>query len=184
MASTETIERNKRFQKLDEKIDDYSDTDPKIRELITGATSSFSNNPREMKRFMNVFRFQYFLLLARQNRGLPVPSDKELKRWIILSLKWPEVVRWLQSRSISLKNNEQASDANDGNEGLKKLENTLGHKVTSQKDWQRMVMDNLGLEVSNTPWINDEGLRQFFKDEANQTDPYKKLSTSVGNGFY
>jgi hypothetical protein len=45
-------------------------------------------------------------------------------------------------------------------------------------------MDNLGLEVSDTPWINDEGLRQFFKDEASQTNPYKKLSTSVGNGFY
>jgi chemotaxis protein histidine kinase CheA len=176
--------RTARIQKLDEKIDNYSDNDPKIRELITGATSSFSNNPREMKRFMNVFRFQYFLLLARKNRGLSVPSDEQLKRWIILSLKWPEVVRWLQWRNSSQVTHKHSENGGNSNAGLKNLEEVFGSKITDQEEWQKMVTNILGTEVTNTSWIADEGLREFFIAETNEKDSNKKLSTSVGNGFY
>lgn len=87
------LEKKRRRKELDKKIDDYSDLDEGVRGLMRDTTSAFSNNPRDLKRFMNVFRFDYFLLLARQNRGLNVPSNSQLARWIALTLKWPEFAR-------------------------------------------------------------------------------------------
>ena len=83
-----------RKENLDRDLTNYNEDDPKIRRLISMAASEFfSDNPREVKRFINVFRFQYFLLLARRNGGLNVPSEKQLTRWIILSMRWPELAR-------------------------------------------------------------------------------------------
>ena len=92
------LEKKRRRKEMDKKIDDYSDLDEGVRGLMRDTTSAFSNNPRDLKRFMNVFRFDYFLLLARQNRGLNVPSNSQLARWITLTLKWPELARWIQGR--------------------------------------------------------------------------------------
>ena len=84
-----------KIEQLNQEIDRYSDEDPVIRKLIKEATSDFSDNPREMKRFMNAFRFQYFLWLTRKNRSgaLKHLTKTQLQRWVTLSLKWPEVVR-------------------------------------------------------------------------------------------
>jgi hypothetical protein len=184
-AISENTARVARIKSLDDKIDNYSDNDPKIRKLISEATSSFSNNPREMKRFMNVFRFQYFLLLARKNRGLPVPTDDQLKRWIILSLKWPEVVRWLQWRALGQVNNkDDGNNKNTEHEGLKILERTLGSDITNAAESKESVASALGIEQDKSAWFADEGLRKFFRDEVNERDPKKRLSASIENGFY
>jgi hypothetical protein len=77
-----------------------SDQDPYVSRLILEAAMNFSSsNPRELKRFVNVFRFQYFIRAARKSRGLPVTSLEQLTNWIILSLKWPQVIQWLQWNS-------------------------------------------------------------------------------------
>jgi hypothetical protein len=36
-------------------------------------------------------------MLARCARGLSTPPDEQFTRWIIILLKWPDMVRWLQS---------------------------------------------------------------------------------------
>ena len=78
-------------------INDFSDEDPKMHDLILKYAPQFSSNPRDVKRFMNVFRFQYFILLARRTQRLSAPTDEQLAHWIVLSLKWPDLVRWLHS---------------------------------------------------------------------------------------
>jgi hypothetical protein len=61
------------------------------------AAPEFSINPREVKRFMNVFRFQYFILLARRSKRLSVTPLDQFTRWLVLLLKWPDLIRWLQA---------------------------------------------------------------------------------------
>jgi hypothetical protein len=85
------------LQKTDELIDNFSDKNPKVRDLISMAVKDFSsNNPREIKRFVNTFRFHYFLRAARESLGLSIPSLEQFTFWIILSFKWPQLIRWLE----------------------------------------------------------------------------------------
>jgi hypothetical protein len=172
-----------RIQKLDDSIDKYSDRDPNIRKMMSEAASSFSTNPRDLKRFMNAFRFYYFLKLARVNRKLPVPSDLQLTRWIILSLKYPDLVRWLQWRPYVVKTVTESGDPITTNERLKKLEN-LGRKCTTQNEWKTGIEKELLLNADSVSWVNDEGLREFFHEEGNKNPVKDRLSASVKNGFY
>jgi hypothetical protein len=55
-----------------------------------------SRNPRELKRFVNLLRFNYFLRFSRARQGLPVPPPPTLAKWTALSVKWPEHARWLR----------------------------------------------------------------------------------------
>jgi hypothetical protein len=131
------LRKKRRRKELDKKLDDYSDLDKNIRELMRNTTSVFSNNPRDLKRFMNVFRFQYFLLLARQNRGLNVPSNIQLSRWITITLKWPELARWIQGRynspeyerkssAITVSVHRRLKDIEDIAEECKRTKQNLG----------------------------------------------------------
>lgn len=88
------VKETKNVQDLKERINTFSDDDPQILKLILDIAPQFLSNPRDLKRFMNVFRFQYFLLLARESTGFSIIPDKCLMRWIILSLQWPDVIQW------------------------------------------------------------------------------------------
>lgn len=64
--------------------------------LATLGTAVLNPNPRELKRFINLLRFNYFLRFSRQRQGLPVPPTNTLASWTALSVKWPEHARWLR----------------------------------------------------------------------------------------
>lgn len=91
-----TLESSQRekLNEMDNKIKNISDLDKIFLDQVSAAASEFSNNPREIKRFMNVLRFQRFLLSGIPEKDKP-PSFPQMRRWIVLSLKWPQVVRWL-----------------------------------------------------------------------------------------
>jgi hypothetical protein len=59
-------------KELNTTINSFSYEDPEIRRLILEAAPGFLGNPRDVKRFMNVFRFHFFLLSAS---GLPKLVD-------------------------------------------------------------------------------------------------------------
>ena len=83
-------------RKLDEGIETFTDKNPEIQRVISVATDYFRGNPRELKRFINSFRFHYFIWWARRAQELESPTLEQLLRWTVLSMKWPEVVRWLR----------------------------------------------------------------------------------------
>jgi hypothetical protein len=93
---------NEDLTDLNKKIEKYSDEDPFIKKLILEAAPDFLGNPREIKRFMNVLRFQYFMLSAREAQGLEIPSLEHVSRWIVLSLKWPTISKWVQGNKARL----------------------------------------------------------------------------------
>ncbi|MDN7897894.1 KAP family P-loop NTPase fold protein [Burkholderia cepacia] len=64
--------------------------------LATLGTALLSRNPRELKRFINLLRFNYFLRFSRSRQGLPVPPPETLAKWTVLSVRWPEHARWLR----------------------------------------------------------------------------------------
>jgi hypothetical protein len=129
---------------------------------------------------MNIFRFQYFLLLARKSRGHNVPSDESLMRWLILSLKWPDVVQWLQwshgASGYGIKYKlESGEDTSVTGYRLSQLEN-LGKSSKDLNEWIHEADITLELKAKSTPWIVDDDLRKFFQREAS-LDPKDRLST-------
>jgi tetratricopeptide (TPR) repeat protein len=180
-------EQRNRIKKLDEGIDNFSDQDPAIQRLILNAASGeLSINPRELKRFINSFRFNYFIWWARKSRNLPCPSLMQLTRWTILSLKWPDVVRWLQwgNSATLIQNRRKNYRINSTNRRLKILEDAAGES-DNQTDWQTKLEEFLRVKSNDgISWIQDENLWLFFKKEINEFSKPERLSANAGQGLY
>jgi hypothetical protein len=150
------------IEKINKELKNYSDNNEDIAELMIDGASNFSDNPREIKRFMNTFRFQYFLLKARQikseNKVEDPLSKYQLKRWVILSLKWPELVRWLQ---WYMKNHKK--DSEQEHAGLKILEDIYGSDDKIDDYWKDNVSKTLELNINNSKWFMMKVYVSFFK---------------------
>ena len=51
-----------------------------------------SHNPREIKRFVNLFRFYSYIRLANQLAGQPVPDPPQLAKLTALVIRWPQLL--------------------------------------------------------------------------------------------
>lgn len=173
---------------IDQDIERFSDQNEEIRQQILRAVHEFSSsNPREVKRFLNVFRFYYFLRAARISRHLSVPSLEQLTDWIILSLKWPQVTRWLHSSPAcergKLLTNITVLESQI-HLRLKLLED-IGEKCynDSKKEWTTKLESVDGLKPYSNMLINDKGLENFFRHQGSMEQLYR-LSSAVGTGFF
>ncbi len=54
------------------------------------------DSPRGLKRFANLLRFYTAIQQLRIRDGLPNASTESLAKWLTISLRWPQFVRWLQ----------------------------------------------------------------------------------------
>ncbi len=167
-TSEEELER-----RLDAGIRYFSDKDPEIMELIRGASVYFHGNPREYKRFVNAFRFHYYLWwAARVVQGERDTSLEQLQRWTVFCLKWPEVMRWMRRSSLVLA---------DGNR-LRMLERIAGESGDFS-GWQAAVAKKLTLDPANVPWLRDKTLHAFIVAESLRPDG-TRLSDGVGKGVW
>ena len=160
------------LQEMDRNIQAFSDKEDQIKKYLLDSAARFSSNPRDLKRFVNVFRFYYFLRAAREARGEPVPSLDQVSRWITLSLRWPEVVRWL--RRVEISQNTAASSR------LGALE-ALGESAGDS--WNDQVASTLKLTAKAAPWIEDAGIADFFRREAGRPQR-ERISSSCGKGLW
>jgi hypothetical protein len=72
--------------------DCLKDDDPKVRELLRRHAVDLSRNPREIKRFVNVFRFYSLIQIRRELRGLPGPKYDQIGKLAVLAVRWPQLL--------------------------------------------------------------------------------------------
>jgi hypothetical protein len=171
---------------MTDRIRRSTDKDREFLEQIEKATSDFSNNPRDIKRFVNVLRFQRFVWygIKELRPGKEPCSFDQLRRWIILSMKWPALVRWLYWSQEGLNDEEDAGRRrNTTQERLEILEN-LGASSTDQNDWQKNVERALNAKSDSVVWVGDDELRRFFKHEGELKEKSERLSAAAGKGIY
>ena len=159
---------------MDADISHFSDEERWISDLISRAVVKYSRNPRDIKRFINSFRFYYFLRSARSSRGEAVPSLEQMSRWILLSLRWPEIVRWLRSCDASART---ALSAQFG-----QLE-MIADKDLPLDAWALRAAAQMGLRGTPPEWLADEDLLQFLSAERGRPES-ERLSASVGKGLW
>jgi hypothetical protein len=75
----------------------YSDADS--RDAIVDALPNLdSANPREIKRFINLFRFYSFVAQQDRLRGAPAPDGPEIAKLAVLAIRWPHLLNALGAR--------------------------------------------------------------------------------------
>lgn len=177
----EIVEIRKQEKLLDAGIESFNDQDEKIRAQIRKAAKSFSHNPRELKRFINAMRFNYYLLWTCVVRGYgqEITLD-QLQRWVVLSMKWPEVVRWIRRSGGRESPGGVPAQADNGR--LRLLEE-LGQKSPNLQLWQQNARSDLDLDPNNARWLHDDDLRQFFEEEG-ALPQGERLSDAAGKGLW
>jgi hypothetical protein len=173
---------------VDQGIRRFKD-DPEVLALVRAASAYFPGNPRELKRFSNSFRFQYFLWWARRAQGLKVPSLAQMQRWTVLSMRWPEVVRWARRSGGT-----EWRGPRDVPEELETLPEPIPHRLKLLEDicggakdiarWQEMAAEKLRLDPKSTPWLQDDDLLEFLHDEVHDHAVDARLSAGLGSGLW
>jgi hypothetical protein len=166
--------------------------DPEIIKQISKAASEFSSNPRDIKRFVNLLRYYYNLRkkIIEKYPKQETPTMDQIRRWIVLLLKWPQLVRWLYWSPGGLMTYEMRPELYPSPTTIRLLQlEKLGRRCKDQREWVEKLKVELNIKDetrgnSGSSWINDKNLRQFFESENQLTENDKPLSSSAGLGLY
>jgi hypothetical protein len=172
---------------LDEGIASFDDRKSEVQAAINAGAVYFGENPRELKRFINSFRFNYYLWWARRAQGQSAPKLDQLVRWTVLSMKWPEVVRWMRRG----RRGEYPVGTGDlpGRRSETRPLARLGVLEDISKDaanlstWHAEAETRLRLDAKQTSWLRDDDLYRFFRDEGALPEE-DRLSRAAGRGLW
>jgi hypothetical protein len=74
--------------------------DPEVKAIVAAVADRLNRNPREMKRFVNVFRFYAVIRQEREVAGLSAADDlMQIAKLAVLAVRWPQL-RSALSRQI------------------------------------------------------------------------------------
>lgn len=186
------------LKKIDEGIKNFNDskTQIEIETLLGREMEIFRGNPRDLKRFVNTFRFHYFLWWAqsaRMSREIEAASLEQVVRWTAFSIRWPEVVRWLWRGSDTHRQRTEGSTGSGQDEKrtasrMKQLEDTC-LDIDGSGQWENAIRQTVfpGNDKNETDkdvhWLHDRELYSFLRREIDR-DEGERLSSAVGKGLW
>jgi hypothetical protein len=129
-------------------------------------------SPRGIKRFANLYRFYSLSQLSRQSQGLAACSPAALARWLVIMLRWPQLVRWIQWEGEA-----KISTGSSSEEKAKELEEKL-LLTNNYADWTAQLAQ---LDSNHAEWLDDRQLYEFLKTAASENE---KLSYAVKTGVW
>jgi hypothetical protein len=123
------------------------------------------NKPRTIKRFVNLYRFYRMAQWARQLQNLEAANPAALGRWIVIMLRWPQMVRWIQWEG------ELGLFVTDS--PYKKAEKIekMADESKDFDDWLKTLSEN-GIE--DIDWLIEEVLYQFLRKRLDEKERLTK----------
>ncbi|MEW8049955.1 MAG: P-loop NTPase fold protein [Candidatus Thiodiazotropha sp.] len=178
--AVERVLHNSFALRLQDKLsENFSDSQPVVQEMLREAAQGFSSNPRDIKRLLNIVRFEYLLSRTRVADDQPIPDAETMGRWIQLSLRWPAFVRWLQWSPQPVPGMaDQMPSGGIVRLRLETLERLCREQLDFEK-WRKKVHEELQLREGDVQWDADPALHEFLADAKD-----KPLSAGAGLGFY
>lgn len=130
----------------------FSDSDPEVIEALAGQLRHLSDNPRTIKRAVNLYRFHRFVAYARQASTLPldVATPEQIGRWVVVIIRWPHFVRWLQT--------QRDGDESDGVDQAAARVLALAAEAEMAQAFEE-ALEKQGIEAS---WTDDAELWEFL----------------------
>lgn len=142
-------------------------------------------NPREMKRMVNLARF-YLTLRAVRSAKEPAwrpPDADQYARWIALTLRWPDMLRWLQWGTDEARWSSEELGLPLMVRRLRALE-AHAERAETPTVWRERLKTGLSLPSdSESNWSRDAKLFEFFIDEIS-CPPGERLSDAAARGFW
>jgi hypothetical protein len=158
------------IKELDEKIDTFNENNTEILNLMRDTLYFLGRDARKIARFETVFRFHYTLYSAKKARNVRILSLTQLRDWILLSWKWPDIIHWLyheDSPCSELKNGTN-NILDSVRRKLILLEYLSSRGWSNNKRWRtdkrwRAEIDEYPvLESIINRWLADKCLGKFF----------------------
>jgi len=179
------VEQAHRLAQIDAEIANASRDNQIVSEFVLKVAPDLYSNPRDLKRFLNTFRLHDFLRIARLGKDLEAPSRSLIADWIRLSLRWPQVVRWMH-RANADDSTTKADRAAHGS-----THHHLSHLETTAVEvgsggaikWKDLLVAQLGANLGGVDWVSDPALFEFFR-EIGQRDLNERLSYGAGKGLW
>lgn len=155
------------------------------RELIKETGWDFDNNPRTLKRCLNLARFHLLVRFLKERRDqyrqslhddqnqneTSIPEKEVVIQWIYFSFRWPDAARWVQSGNSELVEGACRKEKESGNQftgltsatRLNWLKENSTETVTNLIAWQTRLTGLDATKLETPPpeisWTND---RQLF----------------------
>jgi hypothetical protein len=140
----------------------FVERDPLMGKFVTDVAQLVDGNPRQIKRYVNVFRFYSTLRHSLQVDGVAsreeLPSDEMMAKFVALSVHWPHAMDCLRKKDA------KASEANGRKVTLlESLESesrkTPAEVATVDVAWEKFVgKEGLGLGA----WAMRPAFREFL----------------------
>jgi hypothetical protein len=149
---------------------EFSDSGLEVTEALAAQIKHLSDNPRTIKRAVNLYRFHRFVAFARQASTLPldVATPEQIGRWIVVIIRWPHFVRWMQAQR-----EDEDSDGSEMVTGVLQIARRSGSAVQLQK-----ALAEYGLDSA---WTSDLELLEFLRDDS---DPNLALDLAAACGLW
>ncbi|MDZ5436326.1 P-loop NTPase fold protein [Pseudomonas fluorescens] len=152
---------------------------------IIRSAARYSANPREIKRMVNLVRFYLSLRAARRqaDHQWRSPDRDQYARWIAITLRWPDMLRWLQWGADEAHwTAEQRAQPLVVRRLL--LMERLASSSNTSMEWRESLKNDLKVPVeSDDDWACDVKLFEFFRDEY-LLGERKRLSNGAARGFW
>lgn len=156
-----------------------------VGRIIRNIAVYSAGNPREMKRTVNLARFYLALRTAKRSSDplWRAPDLDQYARWIVITLRWPDMLRWLQWGADEA---NWPEDQHPIDLVVRRLD-FLQSKASSSnnfKEWRDILHSDLKVPIgSDSDWACDTKLFEFFKAEA-AIPQGRRLSDAVMRGFW
>jgi hypothetical protein len=153
----------------------FSERDPVIADFVQECADLVDGNPRQIKRYVNVFRFYSTLRYGLRADGLAkaeeLPSDKMLAKFVALSIQWPHAMDCLRGRH-HVESDGRAVSRLEFLE-LKSLEMN-GDDAGTEEKWKDVVGEK-GMKLES--WAEARAFRTFLARG-------EMLGKSAGHGLW
>jgi KAP-like P-loop domain-containing protein len=151
-----------------------SERDPVMAQFAQKVAQLVDGNPRQIKRYVNVFRFYTTLRHSLRLEGaIPsddLPSDEVLAKFVALSIRWPHAVDCLRVKVDSADGRKVSRLELLEAESKKVWENAAAADIA----WKEFVGKNgLGLPT----WAQERAFREFWSSE-------ESLCAKEGHGLW
>jgi hypothetical protein len=141
-------------QIIDKMANDYDDNDSEVLSLIEELSPTLGNSPRKIKRFVNLYRFYRFMQFSGQSKLLREVDAITLARWIVIMIRWPQLVRAIQWETDS-----EFITGLSSLERAKKVQDEI-NKAPDYNTWQQKFKTKNG---ESPHWIVDSTLFHFVR---------------------
>jgi KAP family P-loop domain len=137
-----------------------SEQDPVMSLFVDEVAQLVDGNPRQIKRYVNVFRFystlRHSLRLESVIPSEDLPSDKVLAKFVALSIHWPHAVDCLRVKKDVKAKGRKVSLLELLETESKK---SAGDDAAADGDWEKFVgKDGLGMGA----WAENRAFREFL----------------------